>query len=552
MAFLKQHWFKALILMPIIPVGILIYSLDMFISIDESLHFLAILVLIVTSLLLFFLGLYLELRGRSFKNDEGQHLKRVGNLVGRVVLSVVIIAFVYTSFKLASVSARFSKVINNIVVTPPDAQGQLERSYSLVTMSDFDVNNQGSYGRIGILAIADETKNLATEEFLYEQNFILNPIPTVFDSPFDMISALYDDDIVAIIVGSNYVQVFDDLDRFEYIEHETIVLNQFNVEVEQVERAELDPGAPFSILLLGLNSKDELEEGQINTFMLLTINLEELSFTAVSVPRDSYVPIPCFNYVSDKLSHTNWGGSATCAIGAIEHMFDMEIPHYVKLNFTGFMDIIDVLGGIEVDVPFSFSEQDSRRRFGDHLVHLEAGSQRLNAEEALALTRFRGMIGDDFVRVEHQQLVFHAMLREALSSSKGVNDILSLLEVMGHHVETNLSHHDITVIAQYMLGLLQNRQRTDLIDDIHFINTVILGDTISMTVRHHGELWVSFPWPGRVAEARRLMMINLGLEEPEFTFTFEFDGFNKSYSQWGLTDETYGSSGMLPLDETSY
>lgn len=551
MKFLKQHWFKIIILLPIIPTGILVYSLDSFIGVDESLYLLITSILILACLLFLILGTYMELRNINFKNKKVQAIHNTGNLIGKLILSVLIIGFIYATYSLATVSVRFNKIIDNIVIATPEEDGT-GRSYSLVTMSDFDINNQGSYGRIGILAIADEAKDIATEEFLYEQNFILNPIPTVFDSPYDMIKALYDDEIDAIIVENNFVQTFDSHEHFSDIEDETIVLSQFDVEVEHVKKVEIDSGEPFSILLLGLNSKDELSEGQINTFMLLTVNLEELSLTAVSIPRDSYVPIPCFNYVSDKLSHTNWGDSANCAVGAIEHMFDMDIPHYVKLNFTGFMEIVDVLGGIEVDVPLSFSEQDSSRRFGEHLIHLEAGRKRLNAEEALALTRHRGMVGDDFVRVEHQQLVFQAMLREVLHGAQGVDDILSLLEVVGYHVETNLSYHDITVIAQYLLGLLQNRKSSDLMDDIHFINTVILGDTVQTDVRQHGNLWVSFPWPGRIAEARRLMMINLGLEEPAFNFAFEFDGFTESKHQWGLTNETYGSSGMLPVDDAPY
>jgi len=551
MKYLKRHWFKVFILLPIIPTGILINSLDGFIAVDESQYSLITAMLILACLLFLILGMYIELSKVNFKNKRVQAIHNTGNLLGKLILSLFIIGFIYTTYNLATISVRFNKVIDNIVVASPE-EDESGKSYSLVTMSDFEVHNQGSYGRIGVLAIADEAKNLATEEFIYEQNFILNPIPTIFDSPFEKIKALYDDEIDAIIVGNNYVQTFDSHEYFKDIEDETIVLSQFDVDVELPKKVEIDSGEPFSILLLGLNSKDELSKGQINTFMLLTVNLEELSLTAVSIPRDSYVPIPCFNYVSDKLSHTNWGDSANCAVGAIEHMFDMDIPHYVKLNFNGFMEIVDVLGGVEVDVPFSFSEQDSRRRFGEHLIHLEAGRRRLNAEEALALTRHRGMVGDDFIRVEHQQLVFQAMLREVLNGVQSIDDILSLLEVVGYHVETNLSYHDVMVIAQYLIGLLQNKSGSDLMDDIHFINTVIVGDTMQTDVRQHGNLWVSFPWPGRVSQARRLMMINLGLEDPEFNFAFEFDGFNKSKYQWGLTNETYGSSRMLPVDDTSY
>lgn len=527
--------------MPFIPVGALIYSLDQFTGIDESIRFLATLVLLTLTCSFFFLGLYVELKKRDVENKRVQ-FKMTGFRFGmiemvRIVFSLVIVVFSAIVFDYATMSRRFVNVIDNIAA-PPELQAQ--RGYSLVTMSDFDVNGQVSYGRVGVLTVVDEVKKRALDVFLSDQNFILNPIPTPFDSPIEMINALYEHEIDGMIIGSNFIHVFDELERFEEIASDTLILSQFDIEVETFPRVEIDPGKPFSILLLGLNQNDQaLTSGTINTFMLLTVNLEALSFTITSIPRDSYVPIPCNNYIKDKLSHTNLGGSA-CAIGAIEHMFEMEIPYYVKLNFTGFMEIVDLLDGIEVDVPLAFEEQDSMRRFGaDYLIRLEAGRQRLNSEQALALVRHRGktgnsdMSGDDFTRVEHQQLVFQAMLSDMFDQIESVNDILPLLEVIGNHVETNLNAHELMTIGQYLIGLLSSEQGSTLMREIHFINIVILGDTTVINVRHYGRLWVSFPWIERIAEARRLMMINLGLEAPEFSFTFEYNGFMRPKREWG-------------------
>ena len=554
MKFFKRHWFKMLILLPFIPVIVLIRSLDALMGYDRSLIFWVSFVLVVMSLLIFLLGLYLEQSKGRVKAKKINF--SVGNFnfgiadIGRVLFGILVIVFVYTIITYANLSRRVGDVITEISAPPPE-EVQHDSSYSLVIMSEFNFNNQSSYGRIGVLAAVDEDKNLAREEFLSMQNFIPNYIQRFFDSPFDMVNALYDNEIDAIIIESNFGQIFNEWDRFEDIENETIVLNQFDVEAEIIKKVEIDPKEPFSILLLGVNSREEAPSkyGQINTFMLLSINLEELSFTTVSIPRDSYVPIPCFNYVNDKLAHTNWGGSADCAIGAIEHMFDMEIPYYAKLNFTGFMDIIDVLGGIEVDVPFAFTEQDSRRRFGEeHRISLEAGVRRLNAEEALALTRHRGkhfnsvMTGGDFARVEHQQIVFQAMFREMLNQANGINDILPMLEVMGRNIETNLSSQEIMTIGRYMFGLFQ--QNSDLMADIHFTNMVIFGDTEMMEVRHFGNLWVAHPWPEKIAEARRMMMINLGLEEPGFNFDFASDGFAREPQQEEQTNETYRNNGI--------
>ena len=546
MIFLKQHWFKILILLPFIPVGILIYSLETFTGVSEMLRFLVSFVLVVASLLIFFLGFYFELNKGDLRNKKNRfkvgHLKFGVAEIARVIISLLIVVFLYNVFNFANMSLRIGNVITNI--TAPSNE-QIERSYSLVTMSDFDVNRQGKYGRVGVLTIVDEAVELATEEFLEEQNFILNPVRIAFDSPFGLIDALYEGEVTAVVIGSGFVQNFEDLEAFERIEYETMILETFNVEIEIVERAEIDPGEPLTILLLGLNTAEELLTGQINTFMLLTINLENMSFTITSVPRDSYVPIPCHNYASDKLSHTNIGGT-TCAVGAIEHMFDMEIPYYVKLNFTGFMDMVDILGGIEVDVPISFYEQDSRRRMGEeHRIYLEEGIQRLNGEQALALSRHRrSFTTQDFVRVENQQLVFEAMLREMLNEVNSINDLLPLLDVVGRNVETNFTAHELTMLAQYIVEYLANFRNVNIMEEIHFMNMVILGDTPETPIRGVG--LVVLPWRSRIYAARELMMINLGLKDPEFSFTFEFDGFARPVRQWGLTEQSYGSESLPP------
>ena len=553
MKFFKRHWFKIIIVLPFIPVWFLIRSFDILTGIDRSLLFLASFVIVVVSLLLFFFGLYLELSRGNVGNKRIQ--LNLGNFkfgtaeIGRVVISVLVMIFLYTTINYVLMSQRVGDILIEIAAPPPD-EVQLERSYSLVVMSDFDINNQRSYGLIGVLAVTDEAKDLTVEEFLSEQNFIPNPIQTVFNSPVDMVAALYDNEIDAIIIGSNFVQIFEELNNFEDIEYETIVLTYFNVEFEPVERAEIDPGEPFSILLLGLDAHrdGDLATGNIDTFMLLTINLENLSFTLVSIPRDSLVQVPAWNYRYDKLAHTHIGGSTLIAVGAVEHMLDMEIPYYVLVNFAGVLDIIDVLGGITVDVPFEFEEQDSRRRFGDNMIYLEEGISQLDGEQALALARHRDtLIDHDFGRAANGQLVMEALVREMLSNMSSIDDALPMLETLGHNIQTNFTVHELTLLAQYMLEYLPRIRNIDLMDEVHFIQTVIIGDTPDQHVNvGHGYMSVIRPWEGRIAEARRLMRINLGLEEPEFNFTFEFDGFARpSRRQWGEANEAYDSSGFL-------
>lgn len=528
MGFIKRNWFKVLILLPVVPALLFIWSLESFIGMDESVRVLAGLIVIATTLLLLFLGFYLEFGKGDFANKKIVfHYKETqfGIVeIGRVVFSVFAIGFFVAVFYVTSISWQLGEILGNVAHDPTTS-----RDYSLVTMADFDLNTQNAYNRIGVLAITDDEKSASLEHFLYEQDFILNPVQVTFSSPLALIEALYAYEVEAIIINSNFIFSFDDVEGLEFIEYDTVVLSYFTVAAVVVERDDIDPGEPFSILLLGLNTREEISTGagQINTFMLLTVNLQDLSFTITSIPRDSYVWIPCFgNY--DRLSHTNWGGPG-CAVGAIENMFGIDIPYHVMLNFTGFMEIVDVLGGIYVDIPFRIIEQDSHRRFGENLIIIEPGLQLLNAEEALAFSRHRNsrgntqMTGDDFARVGHQQIVLQAMLSRMFTQAAGINDLVPMLRVLGRNVQTNLHSEEIMAVADYLLTmLLQNRHVSGgIMNNLHFTNRVIRGDNAAVR-----NMSVVLPWPSEIAEAKSLMLINLGLLEPEFAFSFSFDGFN--------------------------
>jgi len=532
MKFLKKHWFKILMLLPLIPISILVYTLEQFSGIDGRLRLsLAILLLAIGFLFISFGSLAETNKGDFYNKKRVFKINKTSFGIAeifRIILATIYIIFTFFASDFAIMGLRLDNVITS-VAAPSD--GVTTRGYSFVKMANFELSSQPAVTRIGLVSSDDDLNNNAMLDFAYEQDYFLNPITVIFDSPFDMINALYDKDVDGILIADNFVAIFEELDRFYNIENETRVITDFQIEVQNIEREDIDPTEPFSILLLGLNQNNQaLSSGTINTFMLLTVNLADLTFTITSIPRDSYVWVPDWG-VNDKLSHTNAGGTQT-AIRTIEHLTGIDIPYYVKLNFTGFMEIIDTLGGIYVDVPFEIWEQDSQRRHGDYMIHIESGFQRLNAEQALALTRHRNsmnnteMRGDDFARVEHQQLVFQAMLTEMMHSLTSVNDILRLLEVVGQHVETNLNSHEILSIGQYLLSLLATTSTTDLMQDIHFINMVLTGHTEIINVRSFGALWVSFPWSNRVDEARRLMEINLGLRAPEFNFSFEFDGFS--------------------------
>src|SRR5699024_5353757 len=126
---------------------------------------------------------------------------------------------------------------------------------------------------------------------------------------------------------------------------------------------------------------------------------------------DSYVYIPEVGY-NTKINHAHAYGGPRATSKAVEELLAIPIDYYVRINFEAFMDVVDALDGITVDVPYEFREQDSQDRANK--IHLNPGVQKLDGEEALALARTR-KLDNDIERGKRQQEIVKALIDRAVS-----------------------------------------------------------------------------------------------------------------------------------------
>src|SRR5690625_2458351 len=171
-----------------------------------------------------------------------------------------------------------------------------------------------------------------------------------------------------------------------------------------------------AVLLMGVDSGDERgddESARSDALRVATLNKDEKSVKLLSIPRDSYVYIPEVGYY-DKINHAHAFGGTKGAIDAIENLLEIPVDYYVKLNFHAFVDVIDAIGGVEVDVPYEFKESDSNDKRDN--IHLYEGRQVLNGEEALAFARTRKM-DNDIERGKRQLEIIDSVINKATSVS---------------------------------------------------------------------------------------------------------------------------------------
>ncbi|HHU19109.1 MAG TPA: LCP family protein [Bacilli bacterium] len=214
---------------------------------------------------------------------------------------------------------------------------------------------------------------------------------------------------------------------------------------------EVDPNIDnVSILFIGVDNggaRDTSSYGLSDALLLATLNKDQNSVKLLSIPRDSYVYIPERDTYT-KINHAHSYGGAKATIETIENLLEIPIDYYVRINFDAFIDIIDTLNGVTVDVPYEIREMDSNDTKG--AIHLLPGEQLLNGEEALAFARTRKK-DNDIERGKRQQQLIGAMVDRAVSINTLFN-IDALMKAVGDNMNTSMRPNDIISFTNYGLS----------------------------------------------------------------------------------------------------
>lgn len=231
------------------------------------------------------------------------------------------------------------------------------------------------------------------------------------------------------------------------------VENEIDASFAEIERQQpvekVNPiDEPVSFLFLGVDNNEDRQLGstRADSIIYATLNPTTHEMNMVSIPRDTFVPIinkgTTLRY--DRINSAYAVGEESAMVQTVEEWLDVPIHYYATFNFAAFLDIIDELGGIEMNVPVAINEMNSDDQTGS--IKLEPGYQTLNGEEALALARTR-KIDNDVKRGERQQLIIEAIIRKALNF-ESITKYTGIAETVGSNMQTNMRLKDMTAIAQ--------------------------------------------------------------------------------------------------------
>jgi LCP family protein required for cell wall assembly len=223
-----------------------------------------------------------------------------------------------------------------------------------------------------------------------------------------------------------------------------------------------------NILLLGLDSRDDPAEGiRSDTMILISVDQGRKAASMLSIPRDLYVDIP--GYGKNRINaaylfgeNNRQGGGPPLAKETIAKNFGIPVHYFAQVDFNGFRDIVDAIGGVTIDVKKPLIDAEfPTENYGYKRIFIPAGLQHMNGQTVLEYARSRHS-DSDFGRNQRQQEVLLAIRERGVNLGLLTNDKLN--SALQRAIKTDLKWDEILGLAQTAIGMDKNNIKSFTID----------------------------------------------------------------------------------------
>ncbi len=251
----------------------------------------------------------------------------------------------------------------------------------------------------------------------------------------------------AILLGDAYAQALSEVPGYQWTAQRLRQVGSLELELEDApEPLDVPEDLPrrFLVYLSGTDTfGSAATRARSDVNILAAVDTQAKKLLLVATPRDFYVTFPETGGAGDKLAHAGiYGVEASAA--ALEGLYGVTVDYWVKMNFTGFVELIDALGGVEVYSDQAFTVEPIKT--------YQQGYNQLTGLEALAFARERYSFPDgDYQRAKNQMEVIRAVV-EKCSSFALVQNFRPVLEAAGEHLETNMPKEHLYGLAAQQLG----------------------------------------------------------------------------------------------------
>ncbi len=244
--------------------------------------------------------------------------------------------------------------------------------------------------------------------------------------------------ILLIIVGVITWLGYSKLSKLNYVKLENIEINEGVYEQLKGYR---------NIVLFGVDARaDTYDNTRSDCIIVASINQDTKEVKLTSIYRDTYAYIDGYGY--DKITHAYAYGGPELAINTINKNFDLNISEFVAVNFDAVIEIIDEIGGVNVNITSEEVTEINKnidslaKQTGKTCAKISgAGQHNLNGGQALAYARIRKLAGGDYKRTERMRTVLDAGFKKI--KTLGVGKLNSLTDILLPKVYTNITSNEI-------------------------------------------------------------------------------------------------------------
>ena len=332
-----------------------------------------------------------------------------------------------------------------------------KNTVSVIVKESSSIKNKSQLNgvSVGSLRLNEQGSKKVLKE-LSNEGIVLNQ--TEYDSMTALLEAFYNGEVDSIIINESSRSQILDMEAYSNFDSNTRVVYQTSYKVKNNDSATSVSditSKPFNVLISGSDTRGGFDEnGRSDVIMIATVNPKTHTILLTSVPRDFYVTTACdagdgcMQGALDKITHTGIHGTNTTK-RTVEQLLGIEINYTFKVGFDTVTDLVDALGGVDVNVEPGYAT-NSFAALSGFSVH--EGVNHLNGEQALAFARERYSYTEgDRQRTKNQQQVLMGIVKEATKPSV-ITNYAAIMDTMANTFSTTMSNEEITALIKYQLN----------------------------------------------------------------------------------------------------
>lgn len=372
--------------------------------------------------------------------------KKIGYAVGAILSLLVSIVLIAAGYYVSTLTGTLQEIT--------ETSEEVTRVGVYVRADDPAESIRDASGyTFGIL---DTVGREDTDEAVVRINEELDSIIRVeeYGGMDNLADALLNGECQAMIMGEEYVSVVSELEGYENFEDNIKQIASYewssSVDLPKTEESMQDAAdgingyGVFTVYISGIDTYGAIStKSRSDVNIIAVVNTNTKQVLLISTPRDYYVPLSISNGVKDKLTHAGLYG-VNVSMDTLEMLYGVNLDYYFRVNFSGFEEIVDALGGITVESEYAFHVDPDF----DYVV----GENNLSGIEALAFARERYSFAEgDRQRGENQMAVIEGVLKKAQTPSvlSNFSDLMSGLE---GSFETNMPYSDLATLVRNQIS----------------------------------------------------------------------------------------------------